>query len=78
MKLLREKERNDRSVSHHLFVILKMDDLEEEFDLRICTDSEQYFENLVKRKKSIQKKERKNYRRYLIITCDRWRRPLRF
>ena len=55
-----------------------MDDLEEEFDLRICTDSEQYFENLVKRKKSIQKKERKNYRLYLITTCGRWRRPLRF
>ena len=46
--------------------------------LRICTDSEQYFENLMKRKKSIQKKERKNYRRYLKITCGRWRRPLRF
>ena len=55
-----------------------MDELEQEFDPTVCTDSEQYFENLMKRKKSIQKKERKNYRRYLKITCGRWRRPLRF
>ena len=45
-----------------------MDELEQEFDPTICTDSEQYFENLVKSKKSIQKKERKNYRRYSKIT----------
>ena len=58
-------------------VILKMDELEQEFDPTICTDSE-YFENLVKRKKSIQRKKRKHYRHYLKIMCGRWQRPLRF
>ena len=55
-----------------------MDELDQEFDTAICTDSERYFENLVRRKKGIQKNERINYRRYLKMRCGQWRRPLRF
>ena len=51
------------------FCCFKMDELDQEFDPAICTDSERYFENLVRRKKGIQKNERINYRRYLKMRC---------
>ena len=76
MECLREKWA--KRLPSFISVVLKMDELDQEFDPTICTDSEQYFENLVRRKKAIQKKERINYRRYLKMRCGRWRRPLRF
>ena len=45
MEFLREKW--PKCLSLFIYVILKMDELEQDFDPTICTDSEQYFENLV-------------------------------
>ena len=66
MEFLREKW--PKRLPLFLSLVLKMDELDQEYDLTIYSDSEQYFENLVRRKKAIQKRERKNYRRYSIMT----------
>ena len=67
MEFLREKW--PKRLPLFISVVLKMDELDQGYKPTICTDSGQYFENLVRCKKSIQKRERKNYRRYLKMKC---------
>ena len=57
MEFLRENW--PKRLPSFISVVLKMVEFDQEFNPTICTDNEQYFENLV-RCKSIQKKERKN------------------
>ena len=58
MEFLREKW--PKRLPSFISVVLKMDELDQGYDPTICTKSEQYFENLVRYKKAIQKRERKN------------------
>ena len=57
MEFLRENW--PKRLPSFISVVLKMVEFDQGFNPTICTDSKQYFENLV-RCKSIQKKERKN------------------